>query len=154
MRERKILLFFISGENLHPYCRLQNRAVRTPSSEWQKCHRYLSRILYIFRKFCPSCRKYIRLNGICLHAEKHIFKRIVVTITAWGFSPDYEKRTVQVYFLVSACVDTVIQYLKENLASSIDIIREVVTETVEKPRDRNELHWLLIRILYVGQDEN
>ena len=65
---------------------------------------------------------------------------MVVTATAWGFSPDYEKRTVQVYFLVSACVDTVILYLKGNLASSIDMIGEVVTEAVEKLRDRNELH--------------
>ena len=50
----------------------------------------------------------------------------------FGFLSDYEKRNVQVYFLVSACVDTVMHYLKGNMTSSIDTVGEVITEIVEK----------------------
>ena len=39
---------------------------------------------------------------------------------------------MQVYFLISACVDTVIQYLKGDLASSIDMVGDVIVEAVEK----------------------
>lgn len=64
---------------------------------------------------------------------KNIFsKRMAVTTATMGFSSDCEKRSVQVYFLISACVDTVIQYLKGDLASSIDMVGDVIVEAVEK----------------------
>lgn len=55
--------------------------------------------------------------------------------TPYFFSDNYEKRTVQVYFIVSACVDTVIRYLSGNLASSLDLVGEVVIEALEKLKD-------------------
>mgnify|MGYP004678704327 CR=1 FL=1 len=64
---------------------------------------------------------------------KNIFsKRMAVATATMGFSSDCEKRSVQVYFLISACVDTVIQYLKGDLASSIDMVGDVIVEAVEK----------------------
>lgn len=104
---------------------------------------YIKKVLEFIKENEEDYRLAVNASDLTVFAStlKSIFsKRMVVTATAWGFSPDYEKRTVQVYFLVSACVDTVIQYLKGNLASSIDMIGEVVTEAVEKLRDRNDLH--------------
>lgn len=64
---------------------------------------------------------------------KNVFsKKMVDTAATWGFSTDYDKRRVQVYFLVSACADTMIQYLKGDLTSSIDTVGEVITEAIDK----------------------
>ena len=49
-----------------------------------------------------------------------------------AFSQDDEKRSVQVCFIVSACVDTVMQYMKGNLTKSLDMVAEVTTEAIDK----------------------
>ena len=49
-----------------------------------------------------------------------------------AFSQDDEKRSVQVCFIVSTCVDTVMQYLKGNLMKSLDTVAEVITEAIDK----------------------
>lgn len=49
-----------------------------------------------------------------------------------AFSQDDEKRSVQACFIVSACVDTVMQYLKCNLTKSLDMVAEVTTEAIDK----------------------
>ena len=56
---------------------------------------------------------------------------------ALDFSSDEEKRTVQIYFFVCACVDTMMQYLKGDLAVSLDTVGEVIIDTIEKLRPKN-----------------
>ena len=64
---------------------------------------------------------------------KNIFtKRMFVMSNTAAFSQDDEKRSVQVCFIVSACVDTVMQYLKGNLTKSLDTVAEVITEVIDK----------------------
>ena len=66
---------------------------------------------------------------------KTVFSKEITSVgDNWGFSQNYEKRTVQVFFLVSACVDTIIQYLKGGLTSSIDLVGDVIIEAIEKLR--------------------
>ena len=67
---------------------------------------------------------------------KTIFtKRMVFTLNSAAFSQNLEKRAVQVCFFISACVDTVMQYLKGNLTKSLDTVAEVITEAIEKLTD-------------------
>lgn len=64
---------------------------------------------------------------------KNIFtKRMFVMSNTAVFSQDDEKRSVQVCFIVSACVYTVMQYLKVNLMKSLDTVAEVITEAIDK----------------------
>ena len=60
---------------------------------------------------------------------KTIFtKSMVFTPNSAAFSQNLEKRAVQVCFFISACVDTVMQYLKGNLTKSLDTVAEVITK--------------------------
>ena len=59
-------------------------------------------------------------------------KRLTKSGIPLGFSEKDDKRAVQVYFLISAAVDTAIEYLKGNLCKSIDTVGEVFVETIEK----------------------
>ena len=96
---------------------------------------YIRKILEFIRENEENYRLAINASDMTIFASKlkSIFsKRIAVTTATLGFSPECEKRSVQVYFLISACVDTVIQYLKGDLTSSIDIVGEVISEAVEK----------------------
>lgn len=61
---------------------------------------------------------------------------MINTSTSLGFSEDYEKRSVQVFFLVSACTDAIIEYLKGDLCKSIDTVGEVIIETINKLKRR------------------
>ncbi len=96
---------------------------------------YFRKILEFIRENEESYRLAVRatdLSGFASRLKSIFSKRVTNMEKEFGFSPDYEKRNVQVYFLVSACVDTVMHYLKGNMASSIDTVGEVITEIVEK----------------------
>ncbi len=56
---------------------------------------------------------------------KSIFSgRMLALPPPCGLSENPEKRAVQIYFLISACVDTVIRYLRGGLGASLDIRSE------------------------------
>ena len=96
---------------------------------------YIQKILAFIKENEESYRLAVNAFDLTIFASKlkKIFsKRMVAMATIWDFSQDYEKRAVQAYFLVSACVDTTIQYLKGDLTSSIDLVGEVITEAVDK----------------------
>lgn len=96
---------------------------------------YIRMILEFIKENEENYRLAVNATDLTFFASKlkKIFsKRMVDTATPWGFSTDYEKRNVQVYFFVSACTDTIIQYLKGELSSSIDTVGDVVIEAVEK----------------------
>lgn len=96
---------------------------------------YIRKILEFSRENEENYRLAVNASYVTVFASKlkNIFsKRMAVTTATMGFSSDCEKRSVQVYFLISACVDTVIQYLKGDLASSIDMVGDVIVEAVEK----------------------
>ncbi|HAS38100.1 MAG TPA: hypothetical protein DCS04_05765 [Ruminococcaceae bacterium] len=97
--------------------------------------KYAKDVVSFIKKNEESYRLVINSSNLTIFASKlkTIFsKRMVNLSAAWGFSSDYEKRTVQVYFFVSACVDTIIQYLKGDLCDSLDTVDEVVTEVIDK----------------------
>jgi len=74
-------------------------------------------------------------SDLSIFAEKlkTIFtKRMVVMSGPSAFSQNLEKREIQVCFFISACVDTVMQYLRGNLTKSLDTVAEVITEAIEK----------------------
>lgn len=96
---------------------------------------YIRKILEFIKENEENYRHAVNATDLTFFASKlkSVFsKRMVDMAASWGFSPDYEKRSVQVYFFVSACTDTIIQYLKGDLASSIDMVGTVIAETVEK----------------------
>ena len=96
---------------------------------------YIRGVLEFLKENEESYRLAVNASDLTIFASKlkNIFSRRMVDMAAmWGFSPDYEKRTVQVYFFVSACTDTVIQYLKGDLPSSLDMVGEVIAGVVEK----------------------
>lgn len=96
---------------------------------------HIRKVLEFIRENEEIYRLAVNATDLTFFASKlkNIFsKRIAGMAASWGFSPDYEKRSVQVYFFVSACTDTIIQYLKGDLASSLDMVGEVITEAVEK----------------------
>lgn len=96
---------------------------------------YIREILSFIRENEENYRLATNVTDLTLFSEKlkKIFtKRIVSIAPALGFSEDCNKRTVQVYFFVSACVDTILQYLKGNLPVSLELVGEVITETIDR----------------------
>lgn len=96
---------------------------------------YLGKILSFIKQNEESYRLAANATDLAIFASKLktiISKRMLNMSAGWNFSPVYEKRAVQIYFLGSACVDTVVQYLKGNFGSSIDLIGEVITEAIDK----------------------
>ena len=96
---------------------------------------YMNSLLDFIKENEESYRLAINASDLTIFTSKlkNIFsKRMSEMETPYFFSDNYEKRTVQVYFIVSACVDTVIRYLSGNLASSLDLVGEVIAEAVEK----------------------
>lgn len=99
---------------------------------------YMNNLLDFIKENEESYRLAINASDLTIFTSKlkNIFsKRMSEMETPYFFSDNYEKRTVQVYFIVSACVDTVIRYLSGNLASSLDLVGEVVIEALEKLKD-------------------
>ena len=98
---------------------------------------YLKKVLSVIQKNEEIYLLAINTSDIVNFSSKlkTVFSKEITSLgDNWGFSQDYEKRTVQVFFLVSACVDTVIQYLKGGLTPSIDIVGDVIIEAIEKLR--------------------
>ena len=100
---------------------------------------YIKTILRFIKENEDSYRLAVNASDLTIFANKlkNIFSKKMVTEAAdWGFSKDYETRAVQVYFLGSACVDTVVQYLKGNLGSSLDLVGDVIIEAIGKLNDK------------------
>ena len=96
---------------------------------------YIERILSFIKDNEESYRLAARSSDLTYFSSKlknTFYKRMSLMPGLAAFSENREKRAVQVYFFVSACVDTVIQYLKGNLCSSIDLVGETITELIEK----------------------
>lgn len=96
---------------------------------------YIRKGLAFIRTNEESYRLVVNASDLNLFANKlkNIFsKRLIPMSTSHGFSSDIDKRTVQAYFVVSACVDTIVQYLKGNLCSSIDTVGDVIVEAIDK----------------------
>lgn len=95
--------------------------------------KYIEKMLAFIKENEDSYRLVVNASEMTYFSDKlkSVFsKEIVAMANVFGFSQDYEKRAVQVYFLVSACADTVIRYLKGELTSSIDLVGEVIIEAV------------------------
>ena len=98
---------------------------------------YIKKILLFIKTNEESYRLVVNASEIPFFASKlkSTFSKRMAGMTAlWGFSQDGEKRTIQVNFLINACVDTMIQYLKGDLNSSIDLVGEVIIEAIDKLR--------------------
>lgn len=98
---------------------------------------YIKNALSFIRENEESYRLAVNASDLTIFAEKlkTIFsKRMTETSAEWEFSDDYGKRAVQVCFLVSACVDTTIKYLKGELPVSLDTVGDVITEAIDKLR--------------------
>lgn len=96
---------------------------------------YVRKVLSFIKEREESYRLAANASELAVFTNKlkTIFtKKIVDTATNWGFSSDYEKRAVQVYFLGSACVDTMVEYLKGRLCSSLDTVGDVIIEAIDK----------------------
>lgn len=97
--------------------------------------RYINKVLSFIKENEESYRLIVNSTDLYIFANKlkTIFsKQMLPVATSWGFAQDNDKRAVQVYFLVSACADTIIEYLKGNLSSSIETVGEVIIETIAK----------------------
>ena len=98
---------------------------------------YVKKVLLFIQKNEESYRLAANASDLVIFASKlkTVFSKEITSVgDSWGFSKDYEKRAVQVFFLVSACVDTIMQYLKGSLASSIDLVGDVIIEAIDKLR--------------------
>ena len=96
---------------------------------------YIKKILSFIKENEESYRLAANASDLTIFANKLktiCSKRMMSLATGWGFSADYEKRAVQVYFLGSACVDTMVEYLRGNLGSSLELVGEVVIEAIDK----------------------
>ncbi len=96
---------------------------------------YIKRLLSFIKEHEESYRLAAKGSELSLFTEKlkNIFtKKIVAMSNGWGFSSDYDKRAVQVYFLGSACVDTIIRYLKDGFNVPLETVGDVVIEAIEK----------------------
>lgn len=96
---------------------------------------YIEKVLTFIKENEENYRLAVNASYVSVFASKlkNIFARRILAMSAkLGFSPDYEKRSVQVYFLVSACVDTIIHYLKGDFNCSVEIVGSVVEEAIEK----------------------
>lgn len=96
---------------------------------------YIRKILAFVKENEKNYRLAANASEMALFTDKlkNIFsKRMVVEASSWGFSSDYEKRAVQVYFLGSACVDTMVRYLKGDLCDSLDTVGDVIIEAIDK----------------------
>lgn len=96
---------------------------------------YIEKILLFIKSNEESYRLIINASDTSIFASKlknTFAKRMTEMTEIWGFSRDIEKRTIQVNFLINACVDTIIQYLKGTLASSIELVGEVIIEAIDK----------------------
>lgn len=99
---------------------------------------YIKRILSFIKENEANYKLAANASDMAIFANKlkSIFaKKIADMATTWGFSSDYERRSVQVYFLGSACVDTVVRYLKGGLCSSLDLVGDVIIEATDKLKD-------------------
>lgn len=96
---------------------------------------YVKKVLSFIKENEDNYRLAARTSDFTIFAAKlkTIFsKRMATMDISCGFSQDKDKREVQVCFLVSACADVVIEYLKGNLSSSLDTVGNVVIETIDK----------------------
>lgn len=96
---------------------------------------YIKKITDFIRQNEAEYKLAANASDLSIFAEKlkTIFtKRMVVMPATYAFSQNLEKRAVQVCFFISACVDTVMQYLRGNLTKSLDTVAEVITEAIEK----------------------
>ena len=96
---------------------------------------YIQKILAFIKENEENYRLAVNSSDLTVFESKlkSIFsKRMVAMSMTEGLSPGYEKRAVQVCFLISACVDTTVQYLKGELPSSLELVGEVITEAIER----------------------
>lgn len=96
---------------------------------------YIQSVLMFIKENESTYRMAVNTSelGFFISKLKNIFsKRMIKEAVSWGFSPDIDKRTVQVCFLTSACVDTVVAYLKGELPPDINIVCEIITDAIGK----------------------
>ncbi len=96
---------------------------------------YIGKILSFIKENEESYRLAANASDLAIFADKlkTIFSGKITEISGgWGFSDDPGKRAVQVYFLGSACVDTIVRYLKGGLGSSLDLVGSVIAEAIDK----------------------
>ncbi len=99
--------------------------------------KYIQKAVSFIKENEESYRWIVLASDFSSFAErlKRIFTELILNLHAsWGLSQNYERRSVQVFFLVSACVDTIIEYLKGDLPVSIDILGQGIAEVIEKIR--------------------
>ena len=98
---------------------------------------YIDQALSFIKENEESYRLAVNTTDFTYFASKlkNIFyKRAADLPSSVGFSQDAEKRAVQACFIVSACVDTIVQYLKGTLCASLETIGTVLKERIEKLR--------------------
>lgn len=98
---------------------------------------YIRKVLKFIQEHEEPYRLAANASDLSIFADKlkNMFSKKLAAVGAkWGFSSDYETRAVQIYFLGSACIDTIVQYLKGHLSASIDLVGDVIVEAVDKLR--------------------
>ena len=122
---------------------IENELIKTLSDVLDKIEKdapndyeeYIQSVLQFIKENENTYRIAINTSDLCFFISKlkNIFsKRMINEAVSWGFSPDIDTRTVQVCFLTSACVDTVVSYLKGELPSDINVVCGVITDAVGK----------------------
>lgn len=96
---------------------------------------YIRRVGAFIQENEESYRRAVKASDLTIFTAKLklIFTSQLASMAVpLGFSSDPEKREVQVFFLVSACVDTVIQYLKGEIPASLEKVEEVIIDIIGK----------------------
>lgn len=96
---------------------------------------YVIKILSFIHDNEDSYRLAANASDFTIFASKlkTIFSKKIASMDVdCGFSQNNKKREAQVCFFVSACADTVIEYLKGNISSPFETISEVIIEAINK----------------------
>ncbi len=96
---------------------------------------YITSIIDFIKEKESHYKKVINATDIVLFKNKLIYifsKKVNTTSILFNTSKDSEKKSVQIYFFVSACVDTIIAYLKGHLIANLDTINKTLIEILNK----------------------
>lgn len=96
---------------------------------------YGRRIIAVLKQNDESYRMVMGASSPRLFVEK--LKRLLANMitenaAALPLSPDPARRGVQVCFLSSACVDTIVEYFRGSLDADLDTVTEIILEAIRK----------------------
>lgn len=94
---------------------------------------YIISVINFIKMNESDYKKAVKTNDIIFFKSKliHIFTKKINEISfLFNFSKNEDEKNVQIYFFVSACVETMISYLKGDLNTTLDTVSNSILKII------------------------